>query len=142
EVKKRGDEFYLIIRPVSEVMLLSNNSNIDFSRTDHAVMMKEQIEAYINGEISKTMSIIQQTGADVFHFDRYLDVRYPKEFQEIKENWRGYYRNHLKLDIQSEVNLRRKGSVMKSFGSVIEADFDSGNSDNGEKDGNSDNSDN
>jgi spore germination protein KC len=117
---KRENKFHVVVKPISEVLVLSNNSNIDFTRYDQSRMMEKSIEQYINKMLTQAMSTIQQTGADVFHFDRYFSVKYPNEWKNVKSNWREFYREQLVVDIQNTVNLSRKGSVVRSFTNLFQ----------------------
>lgn len=114
-ITKKDNKYTVIIEPNSDVVVLSNNSDIDLSRYDHTMMMEKKIEEFGNNLVSETMNIIQQTGADVFHFDRYFSVKYPREWNKIKADWREFYRDQLVVDIHNIINLRRKGSSVRSF---------------------------
>lgn len=114
-ITKKENKYHVIVNPTSEVVVLSNNSNIDFSRYDHTRMMEKKIEEFGDSMVRETMSIIQSTGADVFHFDRYFSAKYPREFNKIQAEWREFYRDQLVVDIENVINLRRKGSVVRSF---------------------------
>lgn len=114
-ITKKDDKYTMIVKSVSEVVILANNSEIDFSRYDHSRKMEERIEEYIDKLTSDTMKVIQQTGADVFHFDRYFCIKYPRAWKKVEAEWREFYRDQLEVDIQSVVNLRRKGSTVRSF---------------------------
>lgn len=120
-ITKKENKYHVIVNPTSEVVVLANNSNIDFSRYDHTRMMEKKVEEYADGILTETMNIIQQTGADVFHYDRYFSVKYPREFNKIKSEWREFYRDQLVIDMQNTINLRRRGSVVRSFKNTLQS---------------------
>lgn len=115
KIVKKENKYHIVIKPTSEVEAISNNSTMNFAIYEEVKKLEDSIDQFSDQLHADTMHIIQQTGADVFHFDRYMMVKYPQEWRKIKDLWREYYRDQLAIDIDSDIRIRRKGSTVRSF---------------------------
>jgi len=115
KIMKLQNKYHIILTPTSEVEAIGNNSDMNFTIYENVKKLEDSIEQYSNELLVNSMEVIQQTGADVFHFDRYMMMKYPKEWDKVKDHWREYYRDQLVIDIDSVFHIRRKGSTVRSF---------------------------
>jgi len=115
KIVKKENKYHIVIKPTSEVEAIGNNSTMNFAIYEDVKKLEDSIDQFSDQLHADTMHVIQQTGADVFHFDRYMMVKYPQDWRKIKDHWREYYRDQLAIDIDSDIRIRRKGSTVRSF---------------------------
>lgn len=115
KAEKQHNQYHIVVKPTSEVEAIGNNSKMNFTIYEDVKKLEETVEQYSDKLLVSAMDVIQQTGADVFHFDRYMMMKYPKEWNKIKDHWREYYRDQLVIDFESIIHIRRKGSTVRSF---------------------------
>ncbi|MFC6334530.1 Ger(x)C family spore germination protein [Paenibacillus septentrionalis] len=115
DVKTKIKNHTIMVQPVSEVVVTGNNSSINLTINEDIEKLEKVIMDDSNEQLTSTMEVIQQSGADVFHFDRYYAMKYPKEMAKLKDNWRDFYKDRLVIEFDSVVHLRRKGATVRSF---------------------------
>jgi len=115
KIEKKQNNFRIIVNPISEVEAIANNSKMNFTIYEDIKKLEGIIEQYSDEMLVNAMEVIQKTGADVFHFDRHMMMKFPKEWEKVKDHWREYYRDQLVIDIDSVAHIRRKGSTVRSF---------------------------
>lgn len=119
KVSKQEDGIHILLRPISNVVTISSDSDLNLMDQKRIYELEKTIEMYSNNQLKDAIKVLQQSKADVFHFDRYLHVKYPKEWKQISQDWRTYYSENLKVDVESKIYLKRKGSTKMSFKEIF-----------------------
>ncbi|MFD7521918.1 Ger(x)C family spore germination protein [Paenibacillus chitinolyticus] len=67
--------------------------------------LREKIEKQLKSAFSKT----QKAKSDVLQLGMLLDWKYPKFWEEKRDNWTDYYKNNLDIEFKVEINVKQVG---------------------------------
>ncbi|MCY9589779.1 Ger(x)C family spore germination protein [Paenibacillus chitinolyticus] len=67
--------------------------------------LREKIEKQLKSAFSKT----QKAKSDVLQLGMLLDWKYPKFWEEKRDNWTDYYKNDLDIEFKVEINVKQVG---------------------------------
>lgn len=109
------DGFSIGVRSMSESGVIASDSEMDLHNQANMEELQRTIAKFSDQLLLKAIGKTQQAGADVFHFGAYISAIYPQEWDKIKADWRGYYKTKLKVNVQTDISLKRVGSSTHSF---------------------------
>ncbi|MDI4643961.1 Ger(x)C family spore germination protein [Cohnella hashimotonis] len=112
---KTKDGLGITIRSYSNAGVIASDSDIDLSKQENVERLEKEIKKSADSTIASVIARTQGAGADVFNFGRYISVQYPKDWDKLKGEWRAYYKNRLRIRIESVISLKQVGSSTDSF---------------------------
>lgn len=90
-------------------------SDIDFK--DPEVIL--QVEKILDKDTERRLRLVidktRQAQSDSFLMSQYLDWKYPKAWNSIKDRWKSYYATELPIEIDVSIRLNRTGGVYRSI---------------------------
>ncbi|THF76538.1 Ger(x)C family spore germination protein [Cohnella fermenti] len=110
-----GEDFKIVIRCKLQAVIIASDSEIDLESKGEIRQLEQAINKIANEGFASVVAKTRQAGADVFGFALYFSVRYPREWNRIKEQWRDYYKNRLEVKIETDAMLKRSGSSVHSI---------------------------
>lgn len=116
---KTEDGVKIVMTTMLESGVIASNSDIDLVDQKSIEALQEEIIIFSNKQMRKTIDKIQQSGADVFHFDLYISTRYPDIWEKIREDWPAYYKEKLPIEVETQVEIKRIGSSIRSLESEL-----------------------
>lgn len=103
------------IKSKAKAHVLSSMSDIDFK--DPEVIL--QVEKILDKDTERRLRLVidktRQAQSDSFLMSQYLDWRYPKAWNSIKDRWKSYYATELPIEIDVSIRLNRTGGVYRSI---------------------------
>ncbi|MFC3803193.1 Ger(x)C family spore germination protein [Cohnella sp. GCM10012308] len=105
----------IVIRSYSNAGVIASDSDIDLSKQANVERLEKEVKKFADSTMLSVISLTQGAGADVFNFGRYISVQYPKDWDKLKSDWRAYYKERLRIRVESVISLRRVGSSTDSF---------------------------
>lgn len=76
-------------------------------------LLKESAEKQIEEEIKKTYTMVRDTyNADIFGFGRLVEMKMPKVWNQIKDEWDDYFAE-LELDVKVDIKIRGSATTRR-----------------------------
>lgn len=93
----------------SDLVILQNSTNLDTYNASVMNQLEKEFSKKIKGDIENFLNHIQKDlRADVLQFYEAFHRNFPKETDEVKDNWEEQYEN-IEVSVQVEVNIKNPG---------------------------------
>lgn len=93
----------------SDLVILQNSTNLDIYNASVMNQLEKEFSKKIKGDIENFLNHIQKDlKADILQFYEAFHRSYPKETDEVKDNWEEQYEN-IEVSVQVEVNIKNPG---------------------------------
>ena len=84
-------------------------SNVELTNTEMLKMLEQRNTAVIKNEIESVLKKAQREwGVDIFGFGEAVHRKYPREWKELKDQWRDVFPN-IKVQVKVDSKLRTAG---------------------------------
>lgn len=110
-----GGEFAMHIHSVIDAGIIASDSSLDLKQTENLILIEEVIEKKSMEALGGIVAKTQRAGADVFGFAQRIEAKYPRKWASIRDHWRQYYKDKLKVNVTVQVNLKTTGSSSQAF---------------------------
>ncbi|KRE92149.1 hypothetical protein ASG89_33395 [Paenibacillus sp. Soil766] len=112
---KDGKHFTMQIKVKAEGGLSELTCKGDLTEPRLIEKLEDEIEKEINNYINIGWEAVRKLKADLPGFAGYVHRKYPKEWNEVKENWKEKELGEIKLDVQVNVKIKHPGFISNSY---------------------------
>lgn len=102
------------INSTAKGYVLSSQSEIDLRDPKKLSQIQDALEQDIVKRLSQVIEKTRKARSDSFLMSQYLDWRYPKTWNRLKNEWREYYASELPIDIKVNFELNQTGGAYRS----------------------------
>ncbi|NHN29694.1 Ger(x)C family spore germination protein [Paenibacillus agricola] len=113
--KIREDQIEIQIQCKAEAEVLSSSSNINLLDTKQLKKLEQSLNMEVKKRMESAIAKVKEANSDPFIFGNYIDWHYPKKWKSIKPDWRYYYSNNLKEEIQANITIKRLGTLQHTL---------------------------
>ncbi|MEY9094050.1 Ger(x)C family spore germination protein [Paenibacillus sp. RC84] len=110
-----GDALTYNIHVKTDLDIVASYSNINLKDHKQLKEMEKSVENKIKEDVEHSIQLTRQMGTDAFQLNRYLEWRYPKEWNRISKDWNELFSKKVKIQCTSDAIIRRIGVVKKTF---------------------------
>ncbi|WP_168121978.1 Ger(x)C family spore germination protein [Paenibacillus sp. HB172176] len=110
-----GENITMHIHCFIEAGIIASESSLDMKKMESLTLIEEVIEQIAQSTMEALIVKTQRVGADVFNYGQRIEVKYPRKWNEIRGQWREYYKHNLKVKVSVHVSLKRTGSSSQAF---------------------------
>lgn len=94
--------------------VLASDSKINLLDADILEELEKLVNEKIKRDIEETIMKVRKTKSDAFDFGGYVDCKYPRLWDDLKEDWREYYSKELQVHVKVDIQIKRTGTAQKS----------------------------
>ncbi|WP_256759941.1 Ger(x)C family spore germination protein [Cohnella sp. WQ 127256] len=110
--RRSGEAFTFTVRVKAEAEVISSESDIDLIDLEKLKTVQQILNAKVEERISQAIEKTKQFKSDAFGFGKYMDWQYPREWKQMKPQWRDLY-SSVKIEVQSDVMVKRLGTTQQ-----------------------------
>ncbi|GIO36714.1 germination protein [Paenibacillus antibioticophila] len=103
------------IKSKAKAHVLSSMSDIDFKDPEVILQVEKILDKDTENRLRLVIDKTRQARSDSFLMSQYLDWRYPKAWNSIKDRWKSYYAAEMPIEIDVSIRLNRTGGVYRSI---------------------------
>lgn len=111
----KGGQISFKIKSKAKAHVLSSMSDIDLKDPEVILKIEKILDKSTEERLRLVIDKTRQARSDSFLMSQYLDWRYPKAWNSIKERWKSYYASELPIEIEVGIRLNRTGGVYRSI---------------------------
>lgn len=89
-VLEDGNVVSFRIKITAQGSLISQEGPMDFTKLENLALLKKNVEFAIQQDIERTIEKTCQMGADIFAFGESIHGKYPKEWEQLQQQWEEY----------------------------------------------------
>lgn len=109
-----GETISIDIYNKADAGLISTDSNMDLRNLNHLKALEQSLNEKVNNAIIQAIDKTKEVQSDVFHFGQYVDWNYPRAWKRVRSHWRQLYSDSVKIDVHTEVDIKRLGTVRQA----------------------------
>lgn len=111
-----GDNWKITAEIESEVEMVENQTTLDASSEEVQKKLEHELDEKIESEIRATLEKVQkEMKTDVFGFADAFQRKYPKEFADVKSDWKEIF-PEIEVEVSSSAKIRRIGMTTSHVG--------------------------
>ncbi|MDR6724469.1 spore germination protein KC [Paenibacillus amylolyticus] len=114
---KSGDHYVMNIYVKAKANISESESKLNLSKDTMVKQVEDQAGKDIKEEITASWKIMQRLGTDLGGYADTVHRKYPKHWQEIKDNWNHEFKK-MELNIHVKVIIKRPGMLQNSFSNL------------------------
>jgi spore germination protein KC len=105
----RNGKWKITVKAETEDDIMQNGTALDMMDAKVSTMLETEMEKAIKNKINKTIGQVQKKmHADIFGFADAFHRSYPKQWNEVKDNWEQVFPK-IEVVIEVKANIRRPG---------------------------------
>ncbi|MGW9123621.1 Ger(x)C family spore germination protein [Paenibacillus chitinolyticus] len=110
-----GETFTYNIHVKTDLDIVASYSNINLKDHRQLKEMEKSVENKIKEDVEHSIRLTQQMGTDAFQLNRFLEWKYPKEWNRMRKEWDEIFSKKVRIQCTSDATIRRIGVVKKTF---------------------------
>lgn len=111
---KKGYHYMMNVNVKAKAELSESGSDLNLSNEANVKQVEAQASKLITEEINVSWNAIRKMEADLGGFADLIHREYPKDWNDIKEDWNSELKK-IELNVQVEVVIKRPGMFQNSF---------------------------
>ncbi|SEF64906.1 Ger(x)C family spore germination protein [Paenibacillus sp. UNC499MF] len=110
-----GDTLTFDIDVKTDLDIVASYSSINLKDHKQLKKMEKSVEDKIRQDVEHSIRLTRQMGTDAFQLNRYLEWKYPKQWNRLSKDWDEFFSKNVEIRCTTDATIRRIGVVKKTF---------------------------